>query len=146
MLSSKHKLNIRVTSMSMLIVMLFSSVGLSLKCHFCENELQSVGLFTKANLCGEQCSTIEDCCIGNNCKESELRTTGCCNDKGFIGKLNFNRLKHIPISQKSMLVFNVRPLGLTQDMRCFEEIQSFLRQPISLQQEDILLYNQVFLI
>ena len=140
----KNSWKIRLTSMSMAFFMLFSSIGLSLEFHFCRHELKSIGLFTEANQCGIQTATSKVCYDDNCCNESILKKTGCCENTSFFGRLDVSNAEYVPFSLESIFVFDVKPMGLSQNKRHMEVDQPYLKHPILKGKEDLLIFNQVF--
>lgn len=137
---------IRLTSMSMAFFMLFSSIGISLEFHFCGHELKSIGLFTEANQCEVQTATSEFCFDDYCCNESKLEKADCCENTNFFGQLDVSTTEYVPISSESIGVFEVMPIGANENIRCIQEGNNYLRHPIPIGNEDILIANQVFII
>ena len=72
--SALHK----ITSLTLAILMLFTSLGFSADLHFCKGELQSFSLFGEA----ESCHTVKKTCPNHpNMEVSDKSEKDCCSNK-----------------------------------------------------------------
>ena len=68
----------RITSLTLAILMLFTSVGFSADLHFCSGELKSFSLFGEA----ESCHTVKKSCPHHaNMVVSDKAEKNCCSNK-----------------------------------------------------------------
>ena len=75
-----RKIGLQVLSVSLSLLVMLSSIGLSLDIHFCQGNIKSIGVFAAAEKCGEELE-ITKC---DNHSNSDISRTPCCSNEQYF--------------------------------------------------------------
>ena len=133
----------KITSVSMALIVLFSTVSLTYDLHFCGDILVDVALFAKADSCGmDKVSEVKS---SDNCS---IQKKGCCSDKKVIVE-GQNELKqsfdYLSFEQQAFIASYIYSyLNLFQDLH--DKVIPFKNYSPPNVIQDIQLLDEVFLI
>ena len=139
----------RLISLTMALLIFFSSSGMSIDIHFCQGKVKRLNLFGKAKSCSEVSQELSNCHHGNNAVSScgtDVTHDGCCNNQSFDLDLYFDSgevttLSLTDVQIKFVKAFVLNYLGHVLPPRTLQNYTNYYPPPL---EQDITVLFQVF--
>lgn len=110
----------RLLSVLMAILTVFSSVGVSVSMHLCGDSIMSIGVWSDAHKCDIDDESLSACTNSNG---HLLRQKSCCSDRSFFTKASFELLSR---ENPESLIANYPQLTFKGNLESQENVASFL--------------------